>query len=86
MSVLTAMKVSQEGMRLCHAELLASNLSSLTDFDCLLACECKLVSTWHYEDFVGPWHTLWFLGTWLLGIVPSLAIIAVAYFVKRAIK
>ena len=52
----------------------------------LLAFEGKLLDTWHYEDFVGPWHTLWFLGMWLLGITPFLVIIAGGYFVKRAIE
>ena len=52
----------------------------------LLAVEGKLLDTWHYEDFVGPWHTLWFLGMWLLGITPFLVIIVVGYFVKRAIE
>jgi len=52
----------------------------------LLAVEGKLLDTWHYEDFVGPWHTLWFLGMWLLGITPFLVIIAGVYLVKRAIK
>ena len=52
----------------------------------LLAFEGKLLDTWHYEDFVGPWHTLWFLGMWLLGIAPFLVIIAGGYFVKRAIE
>ena len=52
----------------------------------LLAAEGKLLDTWHYEDFVGPWHTLWFLGIWLLGIAPFLVIIAGGYFVKRAIE
>ena len=52
----------------------------------LLAVEGKLHDTWHYEDFVRPWHTLWFLGMWLLGITPFLVIIAGVYLVKRAIK
>ena len=52
----------------------------------LLAVEGNLLHTWHYEDFVGPWHTLWFLGMWLLGIAPFLVIIAGVYLVKRAIK
>jgi uncharacterized membrane protein len=52
----------------------------------LLAAEGKLLDTWHYEDFVGPWHALWFLGMWLLGIAPFLVIVAVGYFVKRAIE
>ena len=52
----------------------------------LLAVEGKLLHTWHYEDFVGPWHTLWFLGMWLLGIAPFWVIIVVGYFVKRAIE
>ena len=52
----------------------------------LLAVEGKLRHTWLYEDFVGPWHTLWFLGMWLLGIAPFLVIIVVGYFVKRAIE
>ena len=52
----------------------------------LLAVEGKLLDTWYYEDFVGPWHTLWFLGMWMLGITPFLAIISGAYFAKRAIK
>ena len=51
----------------------------------LLAAEGKLLDTWHYEDFVGPWHMLWFLGMWLLGIAPFLVIIAGVYLVKRAI-
>ena len=52
----------------------------------LLAVEGKLLDTWHYEAFVGPWHMLWFLGMWLLGITPFLVIIAGVYLVKRAIK
>ena len=52
----------------------------------LLVIEGKLLDTWLYEDFVGPWHTLWFLGMWLLGIAPYLLFIAGAYFVKSAIK
>ena len=52
----------------------------------LLAAEGKLFDTWHYEDFVGPWHMLWFLGMWLLGIAPFLVIIAGVYLVKRAIE
>ena len=52
----------------------------------LLALENKLVDTWNYDNFVGPWHTLWFLGMWLLGIAPFLVIIASGYFVKRAIE
>jgi hypothetical protein len=49
----------------------------------LLAVEGKLLDTWNYEDFVGPWHVLWFLGMWLLGITPSLFVVAGVYFVKR---
>ena len=52
----------------------------------LLATEGKLISTWYYEDFVGPAHTLWFLGMWLLGIVPFLIIVAAAYLFKRIRK
>ena len=52
----------------------------------LLAVEGKLLNTWHYEDFVGPWHTLWFLGMWVLGVAPYLLLFAGAYFVKRAIR
>ena len=52
----------------------------------LLSAEGKLLDTWLYKDFVGPWHTLWFLGMWLLGIAPFLVIITVGYFVKRAIE
>ena len=52
----------------------------------LLAAEGKLLDTWYYEDFVGPWHMLWFLGIWLLGIAPFLVIIAGVYLVKRAIE
>lgn len=52
----------------------------------LLAAEGKLLDTWHYEDFVGSWHRLWFLGMWLLGIAPFLVIIAWVYLVKRAIE
>ena len=52
----------------------------------LLATEGKLIGTWYYEDFVGPAHTLWFLGMWLLGIVPFLIIVAAAYLVKRILK
>ena len=52
----------------------------------LLATEGKLIGTWYYEDFVGPAHTLWFLGMWLLGIVPFLIIVAVAYPFIRILK
>ena len=52
----------------------------------LLAAEGKLLDTWHYEDFVGPWRMLWFLGMWLLGIAPFLVILAWVYLVKRAIE
>ena len=52
----------------------------------LLAVEGKLLDTWHYEDFFGPWHTLWFFGMWLLGIAPFLVIIASWYCVKRTIE
>ena len=52
----------------------------------LLAIEGKLVGTWHYDDFVGPAHTLWFLGMWLLGIVPFLIIVAAAYLFQRMFK
>ena len=52
----------------------------------LLATEGKLIGTWYYEDFVGPAHTLWFVGMWLLGIVPFLIIVAAAYLVKRILK
>ena len=52
----------------------------------LLAFENKLVDTWNYDNFVGPWHTLWFLGMWLLGITPFSVIIVGGYFVKRAIE
>ena len=49
----------------------------------LLALEGKLIGTWHYDDFVGPAHSLWLLGMWLLGIVPFLIIVAAAYLLKR---
>ena len=52
----------------------------------LLATEGKLIGTWYYEDFVGPAHTLWFLGMWLLGIVPFLIIVAAAYLFIRILK
>ena len=52
----------------------------------LLATEGKLIGTWYYEDFAGPAHTLWFLGMWLLGIVPFLIIVAAAYLFKRIRK
>ena len=52
----------------------------------LLGFEGKLLDTWHYEDFVGPWHALWFLGMWLLGIVPFLVIIAGRHFLKYIFK
>ena len=52
----------------------------------LLATEGKLISTWYYDDFVGPAHTLWFLGMWLLGIVPYLIIVAAAQLFKRILK
>ena len=52
----------------------------------LLVIEGKLLDTWLYEDFVGPWHTLWFLGIWLLGIAPFLVIVVGQYVVKSAIK
>ena len=52
----------------------------------LLAIEGKLIGTWHYDDFVGPAHTLWFLGMWLLGIVPFLIIVLIAYLFKRFLK
>jgi uncharacterized membrane protein len=52
----------------------------------LLAIEGKLIGTWYYDDFVGPAHTLWFLGMWLLGIVPFLIIVAAAHFFKRILK
>ena len=52
----------------------------------LLATEGKLIGTWYYEDFVGPAHTLWFLGMWLLGIVPFLIIVVTAKLFKRIIK
>ena len=52
----------------------------------LLAIEGKLVGTWHYDDFVGAAHTLWFLGMWLLGIVPFLIIVAAAYLFQRMFK
>ena len=52
----------------------------------LLAIEGKLISTWYYDDFVGPAHTLWFLGVWLLGIVPFLIIVAAAQLFKHILK
>jgi len=52
----------------------------------LLSIEEKLGYTWHYEDFVGPAHTLWFLGMWLLGIVPFLIIVAATHLIKRILK
>ena len=52
----------------------------------LLAIEGKLVGTWHSDDFAGPVHTLWFLGMWLLGIVPFLIIFAAAQLFKRIVK
>ena len=52
----------------------------------LLAIEGKLVGTWHYDDFVGPVHTLWFLGMWLIGIVPFLIIVAEGQLFKRIVK
>ena len=52
----------------------------------LLAIEGKLISTWYYDDFVGPAHTLWFLGMWLLGIVPFLIIVAAAQLFKHILK
>jgi len=52
----------------------------------LLAIEGKLINTWYYEDFVGPAHTQWFLGMWLLGIVPFLTIVAAAQLFKRILK
>ena len=52
----------------------------------LLAIEGKLVGSWHYDDFVGPAHTLWLLGMWLLGIVPFLIIVVTAKFFKRILK
>ena len=52
----------------------------------LLATEGKLLGTWYYEDFVGPAHTLWFLGMWFLGIVPILIIVAAAYLFIRILK
>ena len=52
----------------------------------LLATEGKLVSTWQYADFVGPAHTLWFLGMWLLGIVPFLIIFVTAKLFKSILK
>ena len=52
----------------------------------LLATEGKLIGTWYYDDFVGPAHTLWFLGMWLLGIVPFLIIVVTAELFKRIIK
>ena len=52
----------------------------------LLAIEGKLIGTWYYDDFVGPAHTLWFLGMWLLGIMPFLIIVASAHFFKRILK
>jgi uncharacterized membrane protein len=52
----------------------------------LLATEGKLIGTWYYDDFVGPAYTLWFLGMWLLGIVPFLFIVAAAYLLKRIFK
>jgi hypothetical protein len=52
----------------------------------LLAIEDKLIGTWHYEDFVGPAHTLWFLGMWLLGIVPFLIILAAMHLLKRVFR
>jgi len=52
----------------------------------LLATGGKLSGTWDYEDFVGPAHTLWFLGIWLLGIVPFLIIVAAAYFLNVSLN
>ena len=52
----------------------------------LLATEGKLIGTWDYEDFVGPAHSLWFLGMWLLGIVPFLIIVAAVQLFKRILK
>ena len=52
----------------------------------LLAIEGKLIGTWYYEDFVGPAHTLWFLGMWVIGIVPFFLIVAAAYLFKRIFK
>ena len=52
----------------------------------LLATEGKLVGTWQYADFVRPANTLWFLGMWLLGIVPFLIIVVTAKLFKRIIK
>ena len=52
----------------------------------LLAIEGKLVGTWHYDDFVGPAHILWFLGMWLLGVVPFLIIFAAAQLFKHIVK
>ena len=52
----------------------------------LLATGGKLIATWDYEDFVGPAHTLWFLGMWLLGIVPFLIIVAAAYFLNVSLN
>ena len=52
----------------------------------LLATEGKLVGTWYYNDFVGPAHTLWFLGMWLLGIVPFLIMVTAAHLFKRIFK
>lgn len=52
----------------------------------LLATGGKLIGTWDYEDFVGPAHTLWFLGMWLLGIVPFLIIVAAAYFLNVSLN
>ena len=52
----------------------------------LLATGGKLIGTWDYEDFVGPAHTPWFLGMWLLGIVPFLIIVAAAYFLNVSLN
>ena len=52
----------------------------------LLATEGKLFGTWYYNDFVGPAHTLWFLGMWLLGIVPFLIMVTAAHLFKRIFK
>ena len=52
----------------------------------LLATEGKLVDTWQYADFVGPAHTLWFLGMWLLDIVPFSIIFVTAKLFKRIFK
>ena len=52
----------------------------------LFATEGKLIGTWDYEDFVGPAHTQWFLGMWLLGIVPFLIIVAAAYFLNVSLN